>query len=412
MISKPEPALSRESTSRLRIARLTRLGCLLLAALAVGCERDDPFGEDNFYDNVYDAYASCRESEIKFLTGKHGIQTAFAVCGSNNFGPFSWSPDGIRLYFKVSHAGHILNGEEKTITTVPTPLPVTNGVWLDDDRLLALLPHQEADLPGQRVGVYDHRKATLQAVDTELREPESLQSGADAQHVYLTALDEAGLRRPYQLDLTTGEVERAFTWIEQPVSSFTYEPVLQRVGWSFEGSSWLAAADGSEQKAFADATRALAHHGGRWVVLERLGAALSNFDQTAWDELSEEARERAQRRRDAWAERLPEWTDTETRPPTMDLYDLDNDLRYRFTEFQGDEFEWYRARDHYLSFRMWGIEEKELNKNVALVDLTDRMRMLDRGTFPKGIELVQEVDAGAGGTSSPGSEPGPERPQG
>jgi len=381
--------------TRRTLSRVSATLALTLLALTA-CEEEN-FGEASFYENVYDAYADCRESEIRFLKGKHGISTAFAECGSNNFGNFSWSPSGIHLYFQVTHAGHVLNGEEKTIATVPTPLPVSNGVWIDADRILMLLPHAEAGIPGQRVGVYDHRKATLKAVDTVLEQPSTLQLSADPQVVYVTALDDAGLRRLYSLDITTGAVERAFEWLTEPVESFGFEPGVPdggMVSWAAGGTAHIARPDGSEQQDFEDALRAVIHPAGRWLVIERLGAPVSNFDQAAWDEMTDEARERAVRRRDAWVERLPDWTDTESSPPSMDLLDLDNGKRYRFSEFQGDAFEWYRAKDFWISFRMWGIEEKELNRNVALMDLTDRMRMLDREIFPKGIELVQAMPVG------------------
>ena len=392
--------------SRRNLSPRIRALALLLPLVTLGACEEENFGEASFYDNVYDAYADCRESEIRFLKGKQGISTAFAECGSNNFGSFSWSPTGIHVYFQVTHAGHILNGEDKTIATVPTPLPVANGVWLDGDKLLLLLPHQDVDVPGQRAAVYDHRKATMTAVDTLLEQPNLLQRGADAQHIYLTALDDQGQRRPYSLDITTGKAERAFPWLSDPLESFTFEPEVEGGGmvtWVAGGVAHIARTDGSDQRDFEDALRASIHPGGRWLILERLGASVSNFDQASWDEMSDEARERAVRRRDAWVERLPEWTDTETRPPSMDLVDLDSGDRYRFSQFQGDMFEWYRAADYWVSFRMWGIEEKELNRNVALLDLQSRMREIERGTFPKGIELVQAVPEG-----EPGELPVPE----
>jgi hypothetical protein len=386
---------------------------LLLPLALLGACEDEEFGEASFYENVYDAYADCNASEIRFLKGKQNLNLAFAECGSNNFGSFSWSPSGIHLYFQVTHAGHVLNGEDKTITTVPTPLPVSNGVWLDADRILFLLPHQEADVPGQRLGVYDHRKATLKAVDTELVEPAMLQLGPDAQHAYVTALDPQGLRRPYMVDITTGALERAFPWLEEPVETFTYEPGLADVAtvtWGTGDRVHLARPDGSELMTLEDATRAVMNPWGRWVILERLGAPVSNFDQAAWDEMSEEARERAVRRRDAWVERLPEWTATESRPPSMDLYDLDEGKRYRVTQFQGDEFEWYRAVEGFASFRMWGIEEKELNRNVALLDLRDRIKLIGREELPRGIELVQAIpEAAAPAEQAPPVE-GPQTP--
>jgi hypothetical protein len=396
--------------------RVFRTSSLLLLSLALlGACEDEEFGEASFYENVYDAYADCNASEIRFLKGKQNLNLAFAECGSNNFGSFSWSPSGIHLYFQVTHAGHILNGEDKTIATVPTPLPVANGVWLDADRVLLLLPHPEADIPGQRLGVYDHRKATLKAVDILLNEPSMLQLGPDAQHAYVTALDEQGLRRPYRVDITTGAVERAFPWLDEPVETFTYEPGLAEVAtvtWGTGEQVHLARPDGSERVTLEDARRAVMSPWGRWVLLERPGAPVSNFDQAAWDEMSEEARERAVRRRDAWVERLPEWTATETRPPSLDIYDLDEGKRYRVTQFQGDEFEWYRAVEGFASFRMWGIEEKELNRNVALLDLRDRIKHIDRDELPKGIELVQAIPETAPAEATEPAAPSNEQPVG
>lgn len=388
--------------SRCPLAVLALL-CALPALPACG---DDSLGDADFTSNVADAYATCRESEITFLIGKHGMQKAFAPCGSNNFGTFSWSPDGIHLYFQVTHAGHILNGEDKTIATVPTPLPVTNAVWMDASRLLALLPQPEEAITGQRVGQYDIRKATLQAVDCDLDQPSQLQPGPDAQHVYVLALDEQGQRRPFLLDVTTGQAQRALTWIEEPVETFTYEPTANLVTWGVGEQVHIAAPDGSARVDLPDARRAVVRPEGRYVLLERLGAPVSNFDQKTWDELSPEARERAERRRDAWVEQLPDWAERETMPPSIDLYDMESGHRYRFTEFQGDEFEWYHAKTNWCSFRLWGIEEKELNENIVLVNLTDRMRMLDRGIYPTGIELVGAVpDVKAGASAEPAMEP-------
>ncbi len=367
---------------------LNHAAAAAMVLLLAGCEQDIQ-GGGSFYENVFEAYENCNASEIRFLKGKHGIQTAFDECGSNNFLNFTWAPDGIHLYFQVQSGGHVLNGEDKTITTVPTPRPTSDGVWLDAERLAFILPPESEEV-GAQVAVYNIRSSSLQKNAVTLQEPDELHLAEESGWIYLTAADETGARHPYRLDLSKGEVERAFPWLEDPVLNFTFDARAGRLTWSDGSSAFLASADGSARTEFPDATRAVLHPDGRYLSLERLGAPVSNFDQTAWDDLTDEARERMIRRRDAWAERLPDWADTEQRPPSLDLFDLERNARYRFTEFQGDLFEWYRPANYYLSFRLWGIEEKELNKNVALMDLADRMRLLERGTYPKGIELVKE----------------------
>ena len=62
----------------------------------------------------------------------------------------------------------------------------------------------------------------------------------------------------------------------------------------------------------------------------------------------------------------------------------------RITFFQGDHFEWYQARNYFASAIMWGIEGKQLNRNVILTNLAERLRMVGKGEVPLGIEMVGE----------------------
>ncbi len=359
---------------------------VLLALVSLyGCEQD--IREGSFYEDVKAAYEDCDDAEIRFLTQKHGIQTAFARCGSNNFLTFDWAPNGVHLYFQLPPGGYILDGEKKTISVVPTALPKTNGVWLDDNRICFLLPVEDQD-DIYDLTVYDRSTNSLTAVRTTLREPRYLQGTGQPTRLLVTALDQSSRRRPFSLKTTDGRVERAFTWLGDELDTFTFEPATGFVTWANANESHLALQDGSHQVDFPDSTRAVVHHGGRYVALERLGDSVSPFDQSGWDELSDEARERRKKKRDAWVERLPEWAPREVRPPSFDIYDLENNSRYRITSFQGSDFHWYPARDYYCYFRLWGVEGVELHKNVGLVDLTDRLRVVGRGEFPRGMELV------------------------
>lgn len=390
------PLLRRPDPSTLLV------GGLWLSLLLSGCEQD--VRQASFYQNVMGAYSDCDASEIRFLTAKQGVQPVFEPCGSNNILSASWSPDGIYVYFQLTHGGYLLDGENKTISTIETPLPVTGGIWLDEDRVAFILPPAEKG-GSMRLGVHNRSANALYAVDVDLRDPEFLQPGDAASTLFVTDLDETDRRRPYRIDITTGKVEPAFSWLEGSIDSFTWEPDAERITWGVGMTSWMAAADGSNRVTFVDTLRAVVHPGGRYVALENLGEPVSPFDQQSWDEMSDEARERWQRRREAWVSRLPDWAPREVRPPSFDIYDTQSEQRYRFTSFQGDRFEWYPARDYYASFRLWGIEGKELNKNLALADLTGRLRLVDRGEFPRGIERVDQASPPA---SAQADEPAPE----
>ena len=75
-------------------------------------------------------------------------------------------------------------------------------------------------------------------------------------------------------------------------------------------------------------------------------------------------------------------------PSELHILDLAKDQRYRVTAFNGDHFEWYRARNYWSSFILWGIEGKQLHRNVAVTDIAERLRMLDKGEVPLGMALV------------------------
>jgi hypothetical protein len=75
----------------------------------------------------------------------------------------------------------------------------------------------------------------------------------------------------------------------------------------------------------------------------------------------------------------------------VQILDLQTQALYRWTSFWGDRFQWYAPRNYYASFVMSGIEGKLLNRNVALVDLREKLRMLENGQTPLGVEVL---DAG------------------
>ena len=136
---------------------------------------------------------------------------------------------------------------------------------------------------------------------------------------------------------------------------------------------------------FEDATTIHFHPGGRYFALESLGEPISPFDQRTWNEVSEQAREREERRMEEWLEKQPEWVDKEVAPPVMDIFDVALDKRFRLGFVYGDRFQWYPAQDFYASFVLWGMEGKELNRNVALTQLHERVRMAANGELTLGV---------------------------
>lgn len=369
----------------------------LLPGLLGGCSREDVYGGQTFTQTVAQAYADCNESEIRFLASKQGLQTAFDNCGSNKFAHAVWSPSGRYLYFQLTHGGHILDGEDKTILTVPTETPVARAAWLRDDLLAVPLGPAEGSSTGHgRVALLNRSAGTLNELRVPLQDLALLQPWSDDQHVLLTGVDDQGQRQVRLLDTADGSLAPAFAWLEtiHPEGSLELAAEAGLVGISGPAADGRAsgrlvkAEDGSVVAELPGVRRVIPHHEGRYVALELDGAPVSPFDMRSWDELSPEARERELARQEKWLEKQPDWVTKEIVPPEVQVLDLQTGGRYRVTSFWGDRVQWYEARNYYVSFVLFGIEGKQLNTNVALGDLREKLRMLDKGETPLGIEVI------------------------
>lgn len=372
--------------------RALALPLALGLSLTGACSREDLYGGQTFTQTVAQAYADCNESEIRFLASKEGLQTAFANCGSNNFAAMSWSPDGRWLYFELTHGGYILDGETKDILTVPTEAPISGAAWLRNDLLaIPLGPAEDATDGNSRVALLNRSAGTLNELKLPLSDLRDLQSdGKDG--VVLTGLDAQGQRLVRTLDTATGDLSPTWAFLDQvdaDAGRVDFAPEAGTIGVAGpQGGRLLKAIDGSMIAELPGVKRVVPHHEGRYVALELDGAAVSPFDMRAWDELTPEARERELQRQQKWLDEQPDWVTKEIIPPEVQILDLSKGARYRITSWWGDRFQWYAPRDYFVSFVMFGIEGKQLNTNVALGDLREKLRMLDKGEVPLGMEIV------------------------
>ncbi|MAY80214.1 MAG: hypothetical protein CL930_05435 [Deltaproteobacteria bacterium] len=367
------------------------LALLYFLSILTGCSRESLYEEADFRQNVYDAFADCSDATIKRLAMAHNIQTAFGRCGSNRFSHFSWAPDGLHLYFQLTHGSHILNGEDKTITMVPTESPTARAAWLSATVLAIPLPPEE-EKTKERIAFYNRSALTIDYREIDVTQPRDLMRFHNGSAVLFTALDAEGVRRPYSLNSNTGDLSRALTWLEQPIERLSISEKAGIVAWSTSTDTEIAKLEtGESLHLFKGVTRAVPHDDGRWVALETLGAEISHFDQRSWDEVSPKARERELARQKKWEEKLPNWVDTTVKPPEIQLFDLSNQQRHRITAFWGDEVEWYPAPGNWMAFFMWGIEGKQLNRNVGLTAMAERIRMLDAGQNPLELETITQT---------------------
>lgn len=404
--SHPRPGASALAARGARLAvALWGLG------VGAGCSSDP--SQASFSQDVGNAFAPCNPAEIRFLASKHNFMTAFENCGSNNFATFAWSPDGQHLYFQLPLAAYVMDAEaqDKRTVPVPTQTPVGPAAWLNASRVAVPVgpaPGEEAG--GLRLAIFDvDQKSIDHRALTGFTEVTDVQVG-DSPSELLFVGTQADQRSVFRLDLDSGTLTRAFPWLDRPFTTFSYAPSLQAVVLGHEGKVSLHKRDGTELGAWSPASRGALHGDGRWLALEHDGQAVSIFHQRHWDELSEQARARELARSQRFQERLPDWYPKEVQPPTLSVVDLSKGERWVFTGFFGSDFQWYDPypmqggaapeRLEYGSFILWGFEGKELNRNVVLGNLADRLRSIDRGQEMMGLQRWAEA------TDAPASVPG------
>ncbi len=367
---------------------MSSIPLLTLSTLLVLSACDRSYPANSLRQNAAAAYTPCSESEIRFLAAKHNFQTAFRECGSNNFNHYAWSPEGTHLYFSFTLTHHIMDAgaENKATITVPTESPTGDAGWLSSSTIaIPVGPAEDGGSP--RLAVYDMTQNSLFHHDLPgLTEVDEVFRGDKSSDVLFSAVKD-GARSVWRLDLDDDTLEPAFPWLQGSLDTFTYTHQAQAAAMGRGSELTLyRAGDGAELGSWEPATRGVLHPDGRYLALEHEGEAISIFYQRAWDELSEKARERELRRAKEFEDRLPAWYPSETNPPTISMVDLTTGDRWVFTGFFGHHFQWYEARPYYSSLLLWGFEGKELNKNVLLGDLADRLRSMEREEQMMGFE--------------------------
>ncbi len=361
----------------------------LTFALLLGCDRDAIYEQKSTASSIQEVWKDCDPAEISFLTARHGIQTAFENCGANPFEHFAWSPDGIYIYFQLTYIGYVMNAEEKTIYELPTELPAHNATWLAND--LLVIPEGTSETRKHpRLALYNRSDESVSYVDlTDLTLPAELQPSGKTDQVLFTATAKGGERSAYRADFTAKTVEPAFPWWTGKLDTFTYTAGVDHVTWGVGETVKVAkGATGEVLHTFEDATRGTVHSNGRLVALETMGDPISTFKPKGKVDESEAGQRRHKAREEQWKEEKPHWVPSEVVPPALDFYDTQVNRRYRLSLIHGDNFQWYPGHPDYGSFVLWGLDKKQINKNVALTAMGGRiLRLAEKKEMPPGIEL-------------------------
>lgn len=362
-----EEQIERIPRSRMRWFLLAfGVGATLLVWFSTGIWKSNP---EEFAEDIKATYAACEGSEISLLAAKHNLQLVFEPCGSNNFLYHQWSPTGIELYYQTNAGPWLLNGESGELRALPVGFPIANAVWLTND----LIAFPEKGIKTYNIDVYDVRKNIINLTGIRQALPSTLVHGKQIDEVLFMAAEREPTvkesaddlpRTIYRLAANTGQIEPAFPWLEEPVLDYTYERNSDLVAYRTASSGGVVVADGASGEVrytFPGKTRASVSTDGRFILLEGPGEPIPVFHQRTEEDAEAETVPELE---------VPEYMPTEVEPPTLWVLDTRTDDQVKLPDVFGYSFAWYEAQLYWGSMVMWGMENKEFNRNIALTDLT------------------------------------------
>ncbi len=387
MTEEEIPRIPRSRMPWLLLALGTGAAVLVWASTGIWKSNPEEFAED-----IKATYAACEGNEIRLLAAKHNLQLVFEPCGSNNFLHYQWSPNGLELYYQTNAGPWLLNGDTGEHRALPVGFPIANAVWFNDD----LIAFPEKGVKSYNIDVYDVRKNIINITGVKQVAPDTLVRGAAVDEVLflaadrepeLTVQDDSPERSVYRLFANTGRIEPAFPWLTEPVEDFTYNAHVDLVAYTTATSGGVIVAEGAsgtQRHAFPGTKRASVSADGRFIAVEGLGDAIPIFHQKTEEDVDPDAEPTEAQPMD-----VPDYMPTEVQPPTIWIVDTRDGNQVQLPDVFGYNFQWYEATPYYCSFVLWGMENKEFNRNVVLTDVTPILKSL-------GIEIDMAAVLGAG----------------
>lgn len=385
---------------------------LLSAALALvtltGCVANPD--STTLFQDVGMSFEPCNDAEIRWMNQKHQFMPALRICSSNHVAHYAWNPSGTHLYFDLTLTGNVLDASQdhKPLATLPIDQPTGHPAWINDQRLaVPIVPDPKDEQGRERIALYDIQQYVLELKRIpDITGITDLQRGDDPGTLYFTGLAEDGVRRIHKLDVNTGEVSRAFDFVDR-VDTFTYTWQAGLLAVGRDETVTLFDAQGNERGAWAG-RRGVVHPKGKWLALERDGEEVSVFYQRAWEDMSRRERELAEKKAAQLSEQFPEWYPKTVRLPTLAFVDLPSGAEGEAASFFGTRFQWYENTDYYGSFILWGYEGKQLNRNVMLGDLRMRIGAIEHGRELDDVKLLNRTPSptdGSGEAAPPEDTP-------
>ncbi len=361
---------------------------IVLVWVAPGVFKQNP---EETTEHIIATFPDCNGTEIRKIAAKHNLQLVFDPCGSNNFLHFQWSPSGFELYYHTNQGPWLYNAETEEHRALPVGFPMGNAVWFNDD----LIAFPEKGVKSYNVDVYDIRKNIINITGLQQIAPNTLARGSGVDEVLFLAAerekkdnvpDDAPPEKIYRLAANTGHVEVAFPWLTDPVEDYTYQPDEDLLAYrtpGYDGVIVAVGATGEERRRFEGKVRASLSSDGRFWAIEGPGEPIPVFNQRTEEDLQADAPEEPLD--------IPDYMEKEVQPPTLWFLDTRTNQTAQLPDVFGSRFQWYQPALYWGSFEMWGMENKEFNRDIVLTKLTPQLR--EAGFDIAAEDLVPDEDA-------------------
>ena len=296
--------------------------------------------------------SSCEDDVILDAAARNGVQLALAPCGHNRVAAASWSPDGRLLLIRLGTTAYVMDPASRRFARLTAEAVVGDGVWVASRRVAVPLGASE------------------EGENLRLAEVDVLEEGSPTA-VFVERL-------PWMtggVDLL-GRLPDGRWWaLVQPTAGQHGE----RRGWA-----WLPAGEAAPWPTDGILHGATLAAGGREaLVADDAGLTLVDTASGAlgrrWPEASAGALDPTGRWVLATVPTTQRIGERDGERPDLWLFDRRGEGRWRLDGLHGDAPGWYPGASGWITWRLWGLEQTQLRRNVALLDAGARLDGLAAG---------------------------------
>ena len=298
------------------------------------------------------ALASCDDDTVHDAAARHGVQLALAPCGHNRITQGVWSPDGRLLMLRFGASAVVMDPRTRRLPRLVLPPLLGDAVWTSARRIAVAVQGTAPGAPRRIAEVDIGDDGVASAVYFEDA------PWSDGDLGLVGRLSDGrwwGLYGPEGDDEATasgwawrrGEAPSPWPQPGQLFSAALGPSGEDALFVDAEGLTLFDVSTAQPLRRWTGPTAASLDPSGRWILATVPGETTMGQSRVV--------------RPDLW------------------LLDRQGEARWRLDDLHGDQPAWYPGAAGWITWRMWGLADTPLRRNVALLDAGDRLAGLASG---------------------------------